>query len=71
MPFTQVEGPEAWFVKDYPGDISQYAYTFTEADLAEITAAVQAIEAKGIDTKNIKACAVLSAVRSKRAEAGL
>jgi hypothetical protein len=41
IPFTVVEGPEAWTAVDY-ADPSQYIYTFTASDLAELDAAVGA-----------------------------
>jgi hypothetical protein len=46
-----VEGPEAWYVRDYPGPIEHYAYDFTETDITEIEAALAAVDSAG--KKNI------------------
>lgn len=41
VPFSVVEGPEAWTAADYK-DPSQYIYVFSDTDLAELDAAVAA-----------------------------
>lgn len=41
MPYTVVEGPEAWTAADYTNP-SQYIHVFSASDLAELDAAVSA-----------------------------
>ena len=50
VPFTVVEGPEAWTAADYT-NTDDYTYHFSAADLAELEAAVAAALQKGKDIK--------------------
>ena len=42
MPFTVVEGPEAWTAAQYR-DNQEYVYVLSEADVAELDAAVAGV----------------------------
>lgn len=42
VPFTVVEGPEAWTVAQYR-DNQEYVYVLSEADVAELDAAVAGV----------------------------
>lgn len=48
VPFTVVEGPEAWVAADY-SDPASYTYTLTPADIAELDAAVAGVLQRGLD----------------------
>lgn len=50
VPFTVVEGPEAWTVAQYR-DNQEYVYVLSEADVAELDAAVA-----GVRDRNLKVC---------------
>ncbi len=50
VPFTLVEGPEAWTAADYTNQDS-YIYRFSPADLAELEAAVAAALQQGRELK--------------------
>ncbi len=50
VPFTVVEGPEAWTAADYT-NTDDYIYHFSAADLAELEAAVAAALQQGKDIK--------------------
>ncbi|CAL8468861.1 g8402 [Coccomyxa elongata] len=52
VPFTVVEGPEAWTAADYTNQDS-YIYHFSPADLAELEAAVAAALQQGRDLKDL------------------
>ena len=52
-PFTPVQSPAAWYAADYR-DSDAWIYRLTEEDLAEIEAAVAAVEASGA---NVQVCA--------------
>lgn len=45
-PFTIIDSPAAWKASDFKS-VDDFAYTFTESDLAEIEAAVEAVLATG------------------------
>lgn len=50
VPFTMVEGPEAWTAADYANQ-DDYIYHFSPADLAELEGAVAAALQQGRDLK--------------------
>ncbi len=66
IPYTVVEGPEAWYVKDY-ADIGKHAYRFTEQDIAEIDAALAGIP----DDKRIQARCCVGRLARGRPGVGL
>jgi hypothetical protein len=39
-PYTLVEGPEAWYGRDYQNNIDQWAITLSETHIAELDAAI-------------------------------
>lgn len=62
VPFSVVDGPEAWTAADYPYP-SQYIYHFTESDLTELEAAVQRALQQGKDIKVVLALIFVHACR--------
>ena len=50
VPGTLIEGPDAWYAKDYAGT-EKHIYRLSEQDLVELDAAVASVEASGIDIK--------------------
>ncbi len=52
VPFTVVEGPEAWTAADYANQDS-YIYRFSPTDLTELEAAVASALQQGRDLKVI------------------
>lgn len=50
VPFTVVEGPEAWVAADYR-DPAAYTYVLTPEDIAELDAAVAGVQNEGYDIK--------------------
>lgn len=50
VPGTLIEGPDAWYAKDYAGT-EKHIYRLSEQDLVELDAAVAGVEASGIDIK--------------------
>ena len=50
MPFSVVEGPEAWKAADYQ-DHEEHIYVFTEDDIAELDAAIANVQARRLDIK--------------------
>ena len=50
VPGTLIEGPDAWYAKDYAGT-EKHIYHLSEQDLVELDAAVASVEASGIDIK--------------------
>jgi hypothetical protein len=48
VPFTVVEGPEAWVAADYQ-DPASYSYTLTPGNIAELDAAVAGVLQRGLD----------------------
>ncbi|KAK9813026.1 hypothetical protein WJX72_007708 [[Myrmecia] bisecta] len=56
VPLTIIDDPSAWKATDFAGHEDSYTYVFTSEDVAELTAAVDAIRARGVATeKDIKA----------------
>ena len=53
MPFSVVEGPEAWKAADYQ-DQAEHIYVFTEDDVAELDAAIASVLARKLDIKVIR-----------------
>ena len=49
-PFTPVQSPAAWYADDYR-DSDAWIYRLTADDLAELEAAVVAVEASGADVQ--------------------
>jgi hypothetical protein len=47
-PFTIVDDPSAWLVKDYQGREDAYIYTFTPEDIQELDAAIARVEQGGL-----------------------
>ena len=47
VPFTVVEGPEAWTAADYK-DPASYTYTLTGQDITELDGAVAGVLRKGL-----------------------
>eukprot|EP00884_Botryococcus_braunii_P007135 jgi/Botrbrau1/16422/Bobra.0142s0021.1 len=52
VPHMLVEGPDAWYAADY-ADPEKFIYTLTDRDLQEIDAAVQQVERRGLDVKDV------------------
>ena len=50
VPFSVVEGPEAWKAADYR-DHALHIYVFTEDDIAELDAAIASVQARKLDIK--------------------
>ena len=50
VPFSVVEGPEAWKAADYQ-DQAEHIYVFTEDDIAELDAAIASVQARKLDIK--------------------
>mmetsp|Transcript_37065 Transcript_37065/g.82427 ORF Transcript_37065/g.82427 Transcript_37065/m.82427 type:complete len:361 (+) Transcript_37065:175-1257(+) len=50
-PFTLIEGPAAWYTKDYAGT-TKHVYFLTPSDIAELDTAVQSVVAAGLDIKD-------------------
>ena len=49
-PFTPVEGPAAWYAKDYKNDDS-WIYRLTDGDIKEVEAALEVAKASGKEIK--------------------
>ena len=49
-PFTPVEGPAAWYAKDYKNDVS-WIYRLTDGDIKEVEAALEVAKASGKEIK--------------------
>ena len=47
---TVIEGPDAWYAKDYVGT-ERHIYRLTPDDIAELDAAVAAVQVAGIEIK--------------------
>ena len=54
IPGTLIAGPDAWQAKDYVGT-EKHVYRLTDEDIAELDAAVAAVQAKGVEIKVISA----------------
>ena len=50
VPFSVLEGPEAWKAADYQ-DQAEHIYVFTEDDIAELDAAIASVQARKLDIK--------------------
>ena len=50
LPFTLVEGPEAWTAAEYE-DSSKYTYVLSETDVAELDAAVAGVAGRDIKAR--------------------
>ena len=50
VPFTVVEGPEAWTVAQYR-DNQEYVYVLSEADVAELDAAVAGVRDRDLKVR--------------------
>jgi hypothetical protein len=50
VPFTLVEGPEAWTAAEYQ-DSSKYTYVLSETDVAELDAAVAGVAGRDIKAR--------------------
>ena len=47
-PFTIVDDPSAWLVKDFQGREGAYIYTFTPEDIQELDTAIAQVEQGGL-----------------------
>ena len=47
---TVIEGPDAWYGKDHVGT-ERHIYRLTPEDIAELDAAVAAVQAAGMEVK--------------------
>ena len=50
VPFSVVEGPEAWKAADYQNQ-AEHIYVFTKDDIAELDAAIASVQARKLDVK--------------------
>ncbi len=50
MPFTVVEGPEAWTAAEYRNS-DQYVYVLSTADVAELDAAVASVAGRDLKVR--------------------
>ena len=57
-PFTLIDDPAAWTVADWNGR-DDWIYHLTDTDLAELNAAVTAVQARGV-REEVRACKCVS-----------
>ena len=51
-PFTIIDDPADWKRSDWVGREAEYTYQFTLEDVAELSAAVHALQARGVATED-------------------